>query len=272
MCIMEKPVKTTLTKMDFWDAVPSMGITPEANDVLCGRGRTAFQHTGNSRLRVLIARSLDRFTSSKTRMEKTNIVRSIVQNVLDCGGRFLKRDPSKTYWYLAGFKKAREKVSHAFRDASSDKVKCMIVLKDRFADERLGKKNKIVSPLPEMIVQQQKDSMIRRDPDSRLIFFQGQDTLIRMINGGNAVPSPFVARTITPFFPASTVCRPSSNEMESANAREMKSDSVSSDCLDIYNDLSCTDLGWTDCIDDFTSIDYSLDNLLWQAMSLDLGS
>jgi hypothetical protein len=109
----------------FWHADPSQVIVPSENDVLCGRGLVAFRHVGNQRLRVLVAQVLPLFATTTCRHEKTRLVRSLVLKVLDRGGRFLKRLPNTNVWYLAGFDSAREKVSHALRDATSDKVKCM---------------------------------------------------------------------------------------------------------------------------------------------------
>ena len=112
-------------KQISWQADPNQVCIPSENDVLCGRGLVAFRHVGNERLRNLVAEAVPLFATATCRYEKSRIVLSLVQRVLDGGGRFLTRLPKSDVWHLAGFKRAREKVSHALRDAASDKVKCM---------------------------------------------------------------------------------------------------------------------------------------------------
>jgi hypothetical protein len=126
----------------YWSADRDVIIEPKPGDILLGRGKAAFQHEGNSRLRLVIIQTLGRFTTSKSRIEKTNMVRSIVKDIIDRGGRFLKKDPKKPDWYLAGFKDAREKVSHALRDAANNKVKCMLTWKESYLSENMDQRNK----------------------------------------------------------------------------------------------------------------------------------
>lgn len=108
--------------------VPDVGacVTPRDIDVLCGRGKTAFQHAGNEKLRYEIARNVGLFKKAGCRREKSVIVRHIIRGVISNGGRFLKRAADKNDgWRIANFNEAREKVSHALRDVGADKVKCM---------------------------------------------------------------------------------------------------------------------------------------------------
>lgn len=106
--------------------MPDGCVTPRDIDVLCGRGKTAFQHAGNEKLRYEIARNVGLFKKAASRREKSVIVRHIIRGVISNGGRFLKRTKDKTEgWRIADFNEAREKVSHALRDVGADKVKCM---------------------------------------------------------------------------------------------------------------------------------------------------
>ncbi|CAJ1963669.1 unnamed protein product [Cylindrotheca closterium] len=90
-------------------------------DVLCCGGKEAADHAGNRRYRVYIAKNIAAYSEAKCRWEKSMIVDSIIELVRrgsksHCGG-FVKKDTSSDRWYPVGNKPAREKVSHALRDA-----------------------------------------------------------------------------------------------------------------------------------------------------------
>jgi hypothetical protein len=91
----------------------------EATDVLCGRGKTSFNHVGNRRFRDIIANSVDKYNSAKSRLEKSMVVHSIVEQVKKVKGRFLKQDRFSGRWYELDERQAKEKVGHAIRDATS---------------------------------------------------------------------------------------------------------------------------------------------------------
>ena len=85
-------------------------------DVLCGRHRLAFHHAGNQRLRVLVAQNVDKYAQAGSRLEKTMVIRSVVDVIQSFGGRFIKWDRSQNAWTELTEKQAHEKVGHAFRD------------------------------------------------------------------------------------------------------------------------------------------------------------
>ena len=91
-------------------------------DVLCGRGKSALNHIGNRRFRVVVAANLTRYLSLQSRSEKTHLAMRIVTDVRQNGGRFLKQDGLTNIWYEIGNKMAREKVAHALRDAKADRT------------------------------------------------------------------------------------------------------------------------------------------------------
>lgn len=91
----------------------------EPTDVLCGRGKTSFNHVGNRRFRDIIANSVDKYNSAKSRLEKSMVVHSIVEQVKKVKGRFLKQDRFSGRWYELDERQAKEKVGHAIRDATS---------------------------------------------------------------------------------------------------------------------------------------------------------
>lgn len=89
------------------------------HDVLCrSRGsRETYVHPGNERLRVLIQLRLDRYRQASSRLEKTQIVKEVVDAVRGSGGHFVKFENGSVL--DVGNVKAREKVGHALRAASS---------------------------------------------------------------------------------------------------------------------------------------------------------
>lgn len=108
--------------------------TPQAIDILGGRGAKAFEHPGNKMLRATVCNRLAEYCAPGfTRKNKSVLIAEILESTLKSkGGRFLKYDNGEGAWYDAGYKEARCKISHAFRDASvPNKVKCLVRMKQQ---------------------------------------------------------------------------------------------------------------------------------------------
>lgn len=95
---------------------PDNAINP--NDVLLGRGGNTFRHVGNRKFREQ-ARVLAHRYSQSTKLEKSQLSRSLMQSVkqLNPPGRFLKKE--KDFWVEVDEYVAREKASQCLRDAVS---------------------------------------------------------------------------------------------------------------------------------------------------------
>lgn len=91
---------------------------PSNNDVLCGRGLKNFKHAGNQALRHKIIAELDRYLECTRRSDKTAIIRGVVHEIMQEGGRFLKFDFGAKVWFDGGIAAARKRVGVAFRDAT----------------------------------------------------------------------------------------------------------------------------------------------------------
>jgi hypothetical protein len=92
----------------------------QPQDVICGqRGLkdTSHKHTGNERFRVIIEIKLPTYRKATTRVEKTNLIRQIVEMVRQSGGKFLRQELQGGLWYDIGNIRAREKAGHALRGA-----------------------------------------------------------------------------------------------------------------------------------------------------------
>lgn len=90
---------------------------------LCGRGKQAFDHIGNRRLRILVASKIKEYAQG-TRHEKSIVVRSIVEQIQEAannsphngGGGFVRKDRTTNQWIVLDTSSSIEKVGHVFRD------------------------------------------------------------------------------------------------------------------------------------------------------------
>mmetsp|Transcript_21451 Transcript_21451/g.35518 ORF Transcript_21451/g.35518 Transcript_21451/m.35518 type:complete len:261 (-) Transcript_21451:80-862(-) len=102
-----------------------LGADYEINnhDVMCGRGKGTLYNNGNRVFRQIIASFLDRFLSSKKRVDKQACIAEVIDVVRDSGGHFLKRDNSTLEWYDIGDKAAAAKIGHSLRDLKSEELR-----------------------------------------------------------------------------------------------------------------------------------------------------
>jgi hypothetical protein len=90
---------------------------PRELDVLCGRGRGHFGHTGNRRMLGIIHQNKARYKAG-TKLEKGQIAREIMAEVQSNGARFLRRkEEDNTLWELCDYSEALNKVCHGIRDS-----------------------------------------------------------------------------------------------------------------------------------------------------------
>jgi hypothetical protein len=87
-------------------------VVPSHSDILFGRGKPFREHIGNLRLSNLLDDHLARYVAVKVK-EKSAMIAEMVYIIKKKGGRFLKQENG--VWVGADEKRAREKVSHAFR-------------------------------------------------------------------------------------------------------------------------------------------------------------
>lgn len=94
-------------------------FVPRSSDVICGRGKQRHNHAGNKRFRDTIATNVHRYMQADSKLDKTLVVLSIVENIREGPPEsgFVKQDEVTLRWHDIGDKLAREKVGHALRDA-----------------------------------------------------------------------------------------------------------------------------------------------------------
>lgn len=94
-----------------------LDFQPGPHDVICGRGKLAWNHPGNRRFRLAVEMSIDKYSSADTKLEKSLIVSGIIESVRhaspDAG--FVKHD-SDGRWYIVSDQLAREKAGQCLRD------------------------------------------------------------------------------------------------------------------------------------------------------------
>jgi hypothetical protein len=95
-------------------------IAPRRFDVLFGKGKAFREHKGNVRANHLVAMDRAKYEQAD-KTEKTNIARRIVNIIHESHGRFLKFEESEGCWEEVDYGKAREKISHIFRNQKDRK-------------------------------------------------------------------------------------------------------------------------------------------------------
>jgi hypothetical protein len=92
---------------------------PSSLDVICGRGVEYFSHSGNRIFRQTIANHLDRYTSAKTKFEKSAIVLEVANEVRFNHGqpcRFVRWCYEQQRWFEISREAVRQKVGQTLRE------------------------------------------------------------------------------------------------------------------------------------------------------------
>jgi len=88
-------------------------------DILCGRDKEAFRHVGNRRFRHVVKLNLVPYARAKGRQDKSAVILSVIEQVREMGGRFVKRKKGGRVLVELSDKQVREKVGHAIRDMAT---------------------------------------------------------------------------------------------------------------------------------------------------------
>jgi len=91
------------------------GFVPGEHDVVIGKGKKFYFHSGNQWLRTLVSSMLEEYKQAQTKSDKSNIISDVVEYVRQ-HGRFVKRDLKTGKWVFAEPLLCREKCSQTFRD------------------------------------------------------------------------------------------------------------------------------------------------------------
>lgn len=111
-------------------------VTPQTNDILCDRGKEAFNHEGNRKFRICIATHLQDYLEATDRPGRAKIIGFVISHLLQNGARFLKRQSKIGSWYELGLRDAQGKVAHVLRDACTNRNKSIFTLHQRQQQKR----------------------------------------------------------------------------------------------------------------------------------------
>ena len=90
-------------------------IEPTDLDVLIGRQPATSNYKGNQTFRTMITSQIDKYEAMFTRAAKSEFVLTMLTNVHERGGRFLRKDTTNGLWNEIPNHTAREKVGHTIR-------------------------------------------------------------------------------------------------------------------------------------------------------------
>jgi hypothetical protein len=88
--------------------------TPGPFDVICARGKQAFNHSGNKYFRSLIERTTLKYSKATNKFQRSIIVSQVVDSIRSNGNGFVRQH--KSGWIEVGDHLAREKVGQMLRD------------------------------------------------------------------------------------------------------------------------------------------------------------
>lgn len=127
--IADKSANSNHSKAKAYEATQSLPDTfipgPNENDVICGHGRSCFNHKGNRSFRDIVDCFVPEYINTSNKLAKSLIITTIVDRIRGAGGEFVRRDYGSYKYYKVGDFIAREKTSQAFRDAISRQLKSL---------------------------------------------------------------------------------------------------------------------------------------------------
>ena len=93
---------------------------PAPNHVVCARGKSYWEHSGNKRYRAIIAAASQRYSKTSNKLEKSLIVSEIIESIQgeNNDGGFVKKEGSR--FVLCNQHFTREKISQSLRDGLKD--------------------------------------------------------------------------------------------------------------------------------------------------------
>jgi hypothetical protein len=127
---------------------------PTANDVLCGRGKSCNNHSGNIQFISIVKEHVQTYMNLSSRFEKTLLVRNLVHQFRnELGVQFLRKSSSSSSscWYPLNEDESNTKVGHAIRD--------MIKTNRKKSNNNNNNSNKSSQAIKTMKEQQQQQQM-----------------------------------------------------------------------------------------------------------------
>jgi len=111
-------------------------LTPGPFDVICARGKQAYNHAGNRYFRRMINQATEKYSQVESKLQRSMIVTDIVDAIRAKGNGFLRRN-GKGEWVECNDVMCREKVGQHFRNALGSKYKSSTKSKRRIKEESI---------------------------------------------------------------------------------------------------------------------------------------
>lgn len=153
-------------------------------DVICGKGKKCFDHSGNQQLRKTTRLFLEEYSQAKTKIEKSRIVTKILQIVQRQSpeGGFVKFDLPSERWYEVSDHLAREKVGQQFRDSLHTKYRSSTKAKKRI---RVSKQEDAAMDMTIVLLNNEKIQQIIDDINSKVTKNMGDKHFSQVFTSAN---------------------------------------------------------------------------------------
>lgn len=114
------PASSILPRRQAVETDKALGpdFRPGPYDVICSRGKVAYNHSGNRHFRTILETYLEDYKKCVLKLDKSVAVIAIVDDIrkLSPNGGFIKFCKDKKCYVEVGDKRAKEKVGHALRE------------------------------------------------------------------------------------------------------------------------------------------------------------
>jgi len=108
-------------------------LEPGPFDVICARGKQAFNHEGNRYFRQMVNGATEKYSQVESKLQRSMIVTDIVDAIRARGNGFLRKN-NKGEWLECSDVMCREKVGQHFRNALGSQYKSSTKAKRRLKE------------------------------------------------------------------------------------------------------------------------------------------
>lgn len=115
---------------------PSKRLVPGPFDVICARGKQAYNHEGNRYFRQIMDGATEKYSQVESKLQRSMIVTDIVDAIRGKGNGFLRKN-NKGEWVECSDVTCREKVGQHFRNAVGCRYKSSSKSKRRIKVESI---------------------------------------------------------------------------------------------------------------------------------------
>jgi len=149
----------------------SKRLAPGPFDVICARGKQAYNHEGNQHFRQIINGTIEKYSTVESKLQRSMIVTDIVDAVRAKGNGFL-RQTGKGEWVQCTDVMCREKVGQHFRNALGARYKSSTKSKRRVKEETIPR---LVNRLHKVVFSSKAVTAITERLELDLIFIDQSD-------------------------------------------------------------------------------------------------